>query len=75
MQCVAANARWICTTCRTCRNSRAQLVADAHIPLGAEITVASASHITGTSVNEPDTQVSFDGGAKDGVSGAGAALW
>jgi hypothetical protein len=37
--------------------------------------VASASHIAGTSVNEPDTQVSFDGGAKDGVSGAGAALW
>eukprot|EP00972_Heterocapsa_arctica_P082312 12130057-Heterocapsa_arctica.AAC.1 len=75
MQCGTANARWVCTTCRTCRTSRAQLIADVAIPLGAEITVARADHVAGTTGNEPATQVSFDGGAKDGASGAGAALW
>eukprot|EP00972_Heterocapsa_arctica_P079124 11663561-Heterocapsa_arctica.AAC.1 len=75
MQCGAANARWVCATCRTCRTSRAQLVADTAIPLGAEITVARADHVAGTNGNEPAMQVSFDGGAKAGVAGAGAALW
>eukprot|EP00972_Heterocapsa_arctica_P033953 4999271-Heterocapsa_arctica.AAC.1 len=75
MQDGTANAKWVCSTCCVCRCSRALLVATTAIPAGAELTVPEANQILGASGNEPATQVAFDGGAKDGVSGAGAVLW
>jgi hypothetical protein len=51
------------------------LTASRNIAAGEEITVPSAQHITGAGEKGPAVQVSFDGGTKDGSSGAAAVLW
>jgi hypothetical protein len=71
----AASAKWTCSTCPSCRHTVSTLSATRNIAAGEEITVPSAQHITGAGDSGPAVQVSFDGGTKDGSSGAAAVLW